>query len=141
MRGMIPLRDLTMENLRDMAATLERRARVRVSEETRLWPRARLVKYIEELRPPERQKLPRAKRPRMPKNLGVGKYCRDLLAKVIGHTEDQLPIGLSYNEMVRRARKKFPDSCVDERHLRWYAAKMRREDQLIPVHRKRSRWQ
>lgn len=138
-----PLRRLTVENLRQMVDRLERR-RGRATDsvsDTRGWPKARLVGYLEAKAPPERQKpLPRVRKQRMPKNLGVAKFCYGLLAVVTGHTEDKLPIGLSYNEMVKRAQAKFPDSCVDERHLRWYASKMRRENHVIPSHRGRSKW-
>ncbi len=138
MKGFIPLGRLSNSDLRQIVETAERK-RGRATTDTSDWPRSRLVSHIEAYAPPAKQK--RARRPRMAKNLGVGKFCQELLARVVGQTVDGLPIGLSYNVMVATAQKKFPDSCVDERHLRWYAAKMRREDHLIPVHRGRSKWQ
>jgi hypothetical protein len=38
--------------------------------------------------------------------------------------------------MKRIAQAKFPMSAVDERHLRWYAAKARRDKRLVPAWRR-----
>lgn len=71
----------------------------------------------------------------MKRNTGVGRYCRELLAR-----EASPGMGLSYQKIVQMARRKFPDSAVDERHVRWYAAKMRSDEEKIPADRGRSRW-
>lgn len=130
----IPVAEMTDGDMLDVAW------RCGAPAEATRWPRERLVEYIEAHEPPCPQVyVSRGPRPRMPKNLGVGRYCREILATVI-RTDASGPWGLSYAEMMKMAKKKFPDSCVDERHLRWYAAQMRREDMTIPVNRERSSW-
>ena len=122
---MIPLAQLTDRQLCEMA--WRRKAPLAALK----WPRGRLIQYLEANGP---------KRKRMKKNLGVREYVYRLLERVIGETDDGLPIGLSYKKMVHMAQKKFPDSAVDERHVRWYANKYRADGGIIPVHRERSRW-
>lgn len=131
-----------MENLREIVDVMERRADGPPCE-TAGWTRDELIHYIEALRPTppaRRPRVVRIRRPRMARNLGVGRYCQALLAKVVGRDDEGHEWGLSYEKMVKMAQRKFPDSAVDERHLRWYAAKMRREGMTPPVYRERSRW-
>lgn len=142
MRGIVSLAKMTMANLREVIDVMERRAEGDPAD-TSGWTREQLIQYIEALRPvpPTRRPRPeRVRKARMKKNLGVGKFCLDMLARVVGRTLSDAPVGLSYNKMVQMAQKKFPDSAVDERHLRWYAAKARRDGLTIPVERERSRW-
>lgn len=135
-----PLSRMSREDLEAVARRMERRA-VGEPEDLRKMTREQLVAYSESLRQPVAPRLSkkRAAGSRMPKNRGVGRYCRELLARVIETNADG-PVGLSYNKMVKMAAQKFPDSRVDEKHLRWYAAQMRRDNKTIPVERRRSRW-
>lgn len=134
------IEDMTRTELEDVVRLLESRgvgAPLRLGNMTR----ADLAEYAVSLRRPPRQRLkaPFVPRQRMPKNLGVGKHVRRLLAKVIAQSPDG-PVGYPYKRIVAMAQRKFPDSAVDERHVRWYAAQMRRDDLTIPVNRARSNW-
>lgn len=138
--NVIPLEAMTRPQLEEIAIRLENRADGDPSPIETMAP-GDLVAYIESLKRPSaaRPKKTRQKRPRMPKNRGVGKYCRELVMRVVATGPDG-PIGLSYNKMTKMVRRKFPDSAADERHLRWYAAQLRREDKRVPNNRERSRW-
>lgn len=138
---MISLDALTRDELEQIAVRMECRNAGCEPADTQKMTRKALVCYIESLKKPYRglPKRPRVRKERMPKNLGVGKYCRELLARVIEEGPEG-PVGFSYNKMVDMVQKKFPQSAVDDRHLRWYAAQMRRDDKKIPNNRKRSRW-
>lgn len=139
-RMTIPLDMMTDDNLRDIVGVMERRAR-KMPANTARWGRRKIVRYINSLKRPDPIKPPRVRKKRMKKNLGVGKYCRDvLLSAVIGKTADGHPIGHSYMEMTKMAQAKFPDSAVDERHLRWYATQARADGMNIPVYRRKSVW-
>ena len=122
---MIPLIKLTDDDLREMA--WRRRAPVAATR----WPRSRLIQYLE---------FNGSRRKRMKRNLGIREYVYRLLERVIGHTDDGMPIGLGYKKIMLAARRKFADSAVDERHIRWYANKYRADGGIIPVHRERSKW-
>ena len=135
---MKPLAQMTRAELEEIVVRLETKARARPSDLARM-TREALCRRAESLYVPPRQKRPRVKRPRSPRNLGIGRWCQALLAKIVGQGPHG-PIGLSYEKMVAMARRKFPMSAVDERHLRWYAAKMRREDKFVPADRPRSNW-
>ena len=50
------------------------------------------------------------------------------------------PVGHSYGAIVTEAKKDFPDSRVDKKHVTWYAHKMREMGEMIPVYRERSKW-
>src|SRR3990167_2876178 len=138
---MTPLRKMSKPDLIAVAIRMEVRAEGTPADLERM-TRGQLVAYIEALRPPERARLKKARLPagRMPKNLGVGRWCRQQLSKIIGQTPDGHPVGLSYAKIVAAANRKFPMSAFDERHARWYAAQMRRDGLMIPVERERSRW-
>lgn len=107
--------------------------------------REALIAEIERLRcreerePLAMKKFARRKRTTMAHS-GVGRYVIKQLAIVIATNDDGFPVGLSYAAVLARTRRKFPESVVDEHHVRWYAAKARRENILIPVYRKRSYW-
>lgn len=133
---------MTNEDLRQIVDIMERRAKSGAADVTR-WSRAELISYIESLRPipkPKRVRPPRVRKPRMPRNTGVGRYCEEVLAIVVERDSEGHDWGLSYEKMTKMVQKEFPDSAADERHLRWYAAKMRRDGKTIPVYRERSRW-
>lgn len=147
--SMVPLADMTRDQLLEIVDVAERRWAEGPPTDTRRWSKTQMVAYVESLRPDKRaprKKLAERRATRLKTHRGVGKYCLTLLATITGHTPDGLPIGLSYNRMVRMAQRRFPDSAVDERHLRWYASKARLEARLsgvelvMPVHRKRSVW-
>lgn len=133
-----PLADLTIAELQQLADRMLRYNSHRAVP-TDGMTRRELIEYIESMNkrwiPKPRPKKGR----RMPKNLGVGKWCRAILAEVIGQGPHG-PIGHSYTEMVKMAQKKWPLSAVDERHLRWYATKARGEGIMIPSDRPRSSW-
>ena len=148
MNVLISVDDMTADQLRELIERCERRKNDTPAD-THGWSRARLIAHIEFMQPAPRgpykkkkkkKAVRRRKKKRMPHNLGVGRHCLELLQRVIGHDREGHPLGLSYMEMMKMAQEKFPDSAVDERHLRWYAAKARRDDVEIPVYRKRSRW-
>lgn len=131
----IPRSKLTLKMLHEIAWRRQQvKRRFKPLVDTTSMTRAEIISFIETMAPKER-----IRKARMPKNTGVGRYCQALLAKVISNGPDG-PIGLSYNKMVKMIAKKFPESAADERHLRWYAAKMRRDDIRIPVERERSKW-
>lgn len=136
--GIKPLGDMSVAELRE--AVLNFSIRRRKPADVDRMTRRQLVELAESLYVPPKPPRPRKRRPRSPKNVGIGKWCQEMLAKVVGHDTSGQPIGIGYNELVKMARRKFPKSAVDERHFRWYAAKMRREDKFIPVERPRSRW-
>ncbi len=144
-RTIMPLATLTDEQVREAAYTACRLKgnirRLDRSVNLEVMNRAELIKYINSLAPVRSKCRLSPGKPRMAKNKGVGRYCKELLRRVIGTVEGTTqPIGLSYKQMVSMAQRKFPDSAVDERHLRWYATAMRAEGEMIPVHRKRSSW-
>lgn len=139
MKGLIPLDKLTDDDLREIIDVMERRHKAKV--DSRGWPRASLIAHIQRIGPPPVKAKPeRRTKKRMPRNEGVAKYCREILTVVVGKDLDGHPVGLSYQKMTKMAQKKFPLSCVDERHLRWYACQMRSNGMTPPVHRERSRW-
>lgn len=125
---MTPLDQVTDRQLVEMA--WRRKAPLAAAR----WPRGKLIQYLEARAPKVRGKM------RMKKNLGIRTYVFAQLSRVVGETSEGFPIGLSYERIVRSAKKKFPDSAVGELHIRWYANKMRADGYMIPVHRKRSRW-
>ena len=125
---MIALDKVTDSQLLEMAF------RKRAPDVAAKWPRGRLIQYIDKQAPKVKVKT------RMKRNLGVRKFVYTLLERVVGETDDGLPIGLGYKKIVEMTHKKFPDSAVDKLHVRWYANKYRADGGLIPVHRERSRW-
>ena len=132
--GIIPLADMTMEELREAYARVSRRPA------PLLLSRKKLIELIESCapKPPRRKHVPYIRKQRRAvrmKSRGVGRYVRELLT-----TASPDGVGLSYAEILKRALKKFPDSSVDPRHIAWYATSMRAEGKTIPVVRERSRW-
>lgn len=104
--------------------------------------RRALVVEIEAMAPqPRTIRVPLVKPVERMARRGVGKFCRELLAQVVGKTDEGEPLGMGYLRMLEVVRRRFPDSAVDEKHLRWYASQMRRDGHVIPAWRERSRWQ
>jgi len=101
------------------------------------------------------KKIPKRKvvkiKPKGGKKLGIGAAAYALLGEIKHHENDKgeklkvaaagsHPVGFSYSNILKRMQAKFPTSAVDQKHLRWYANKMRELDIFVPVYREKSDW-
>lgn len=125
MRG-VSVEKMSMDDLRLTVEIMGKRGGGFPPKNWKRWSRRRCIEWLQTVGMPE---------------WGVGEYCRSLLKVVTGKTEPGgFPVGLGYAEIVAMVRRQYPESAVDSLHLRWYATRMRADGEMIPVHRKRSRW-
>lgn len=124
MRGIAPDK-MTVEQLREAVSVMSRRGGGSMPPRLRQWSRKRCIDWLNS------HAVPLA---------SIGDFCRDLLRVVVGKTEEGYHVGLGYGKMKDIAQTHYPNSLVDEKHLRWYAHDMRDDGEIIPVYRERSKW-